>query len=397
VPARPSGPTGGRIDLDDCTTSAALVNEGSGSNPAASAHAATVARALANANTPDQAVRAAIRLCADGFKVRAAVWTRNTEDERMRLVGVWGLGRSGRARVQAAIPFAPSEPTAMVRRSMKRRFAELTFAEQVAAVDAGGSLLLIADVPAECLPMVDAAAGLLADALARIEREHQEQQTADLGIAVTAHELRGPLLAARVALERLVDPDADLSQVLGLILRAERELDQSSRRMESLLRWSSGTLRMQKARTDLTRLVHDAVGTCALEHGRERTRVKTPERISVRADPVLLRSAIENVVRNALVYSPRESGVLACAYVTKAGRPTVTVRDHGPGVAHADAAALFQPFVRGRASSGRPGAGLGLFVAKRVVEAHGGDISLRPASDGRGTVCRIRLPEGTIA
>jgi signal transduction histidine kinase len=383
--------------LDDRTTSAALVNEGSGSNPAASAHAATVARTLANANTPDQAVRAAIRLCANGFKVRAAVWTRDTEDKRMRLVGVWGLGRGGRARVQAAIPFAPSEPTAMVRRSMEHRFAELTSAEQVAAVDAGRSLLLIADVPSECLPIVDAAAGLLADTLARIEREHQEQQTVDLGIAVTAHELRGPLLAARVALERLVDPDADLSQVLGLILRAERELDQFSRRMESLLRWSSGTLHMQKARTDLTRLVRDAVGTCALEHGRERTSVKTPERISVRADPVLLRSAIENVVRNALVYSPRESGVLACAYVTKAGRPTVTVRDHGPGVAHADAAALFQPFVRGRASNGRPGAGLGLFVAKRVVEAHGGDISLGPASDGRGTVCRIRLPEGAIA
>jgi signal transduction histidine kinase len=245
--------------------------------------------------------------------------------------------------------------------------------------------------------MVDAAAGLLADALARIEREHQEQETVDLGIAVTAHELRGPLFAARVALERLVEPDADLSQVLGLILRTERELDQFSRRMESLLRWSSGTLRMRKARTDLTRLVRDAVGTCALEHGRERTRVETPERISVRADPVLLRSAIENVVRNALIYSPRESGVLARAYVTKAGRPTVTVRDRGPGVAHADEAALFEPFVRGRASNGRIGAGLGLFVAKRVVEAHGGDISFRPASDGRGTVCRIRLPEAAVA
>jgi signal transduction histidine kinase len=383
--------------LDERTTSAAAVNERNGSDPAAAAHAATFARTLANATTREHAVRAAIRFCSDGFKVRAAVWVRGEDDEPMRLLGAWGLGRTGRARVQAAIPFAPSERTAMVRRSMERRFAELTSAERVAAVDAAGSLLLIADVPSECLPLVDAAAGLLADALARIEREHQEHQTADLGIAVTAHELRGPLLAARVALEHLVDPDADLSQVLGLILRTEHELDQFSRRMESLLRWSSGTLRMRKARTDLTRLVRDAVGTCALEHGRERTMVKTPERISVCADPVLLRSAIENVVRNALVYSPRESGVLARAYVTKAGRPTVTVRDHGLGVAHAEAAALFEPFVRGRASNGRIGAGLGLFVAKRVVEAHGGDISLRPASDGRGTVCRIRLPEEAIA
>ena len=383
--------------MDDRTTSAALVNQGSGSNAAASAHAATFARTLANATTPDQAVRAAIRFCADGFKVRAAVWVRGEDDESMRLAGAWGLGRTGKARVQAAIPFGPSEPTAMVRRSMERRFAELTAAGLVAAVDAGRSLWLIADVPAECLPMVDAAAGLLADALARIEREHQEQQTVDLGIAVTAHELRGPLFAARVALERLVDPDTDLSQVLGLILRTERELDQFSRRMESLLRWSSGTVRVRKARTDLRRLVRDAVGTCALEHGGERTRLETPERISVRADPVLLRCAIENVVRNALVYSPRESCVLARAYVTKAGRPTVTVRDHGPGVAHAEAIALFEPFVRGRASNGQIGAGLGLFVAKRVVEAHGGDISLRPASDGRGTVCRIRLPEAAVA
>jgi signal transduction histidine kinase len=383
--------------LDDRTTSAAPVNERNGSDPAAAAHAARFARTLANATTPEHAVRAAIRLCSDSFKVRAAVWVRGEDDKPMRLVGAWGLGRTGRARVQAAIPFAPSEPTAMVRRSMERRFAELTSAEQVAVVDAEGSLLLIAEVPAECLPLVDAASGLLAETLARIEREHRDQQTVDLGIAVTAHELRGPLLAARVALEHLVDPDADLSQVLGLILRTEHELDQFSRRMESLLRWSSGTLHMRKARTDLARLVRDAAGTCALEHGWERTRVETPGRISVRADPVLLRCAIENVVRNALVYSPRESGVLARAYVTKAGWPTVTVRDHGPGVAHADAAALFEPFVRGSASNGRIGAGLGLFVAKRVVEAHGGDISFRPASDGRGTVCRIRLPEEAIA
>jgi len=383
--------------LDDRTTLAAAVNQRTGSRPAAAAHAAQFARTLANATAPNQAVRAAIRFCAEGFNVRAAVWIRGEDGEPMHLVGAWGLGRAGKERLLEAIPFATSEPTAMVRRSMERRFAELTAADLVAAVDAGRSLWLIADVPAECLPMVDAAAGLLEDVLARIECEHQEQQTLDLGIAVTAHELRGPLSAARIALERLVEPDADLSQVLGLILRTERELDQFSRRMESLLRWSSGTLRMRKARTDLARLVRDAAGTCALEHGWERTRVETPGRISVRADPVLLRCAIENVVRNALVYSPRASWVLARAYVTRAGRPTVTVRDHGLGVAHAEAAALFEPFVRGRASNGRIGAGLGLFVAKRVVEAHGGDISLRPASDGHGTVCRIRLPETAVA
>jgi signal transduction histidine kinase len=389
----------GRVDLDNPTTSNAAADAAS---HAASAHAATLARALANATTPDQAVRAAIRFCTDGFKVHAAVWVRGNEGEPMRLVGAWGLGGASRTRVEQAIPLVPSSPAPLAIRSVVRSFARLSGAADVGVVEAGLALLVVGDVPATCRPMLDAAAGLLGDALDRIAWEERQQLRLDLGLAVTAHELRGPLLGARVALEHLMRSDADLSDDLGLIRQTERELAQLSKRVESLLRWSNGAPRLRKVRTDLARLVREVIGTCTLEHGRHRIVLRAPNPVPARIDPGYFRGALGNVVHNALIYSPASEPVDVRVYSTKARRPTVTVRDRGPGILPSEAAHLFEPFARGTAVRGHgnrrvEGAGLGLFVAKRVIDAHGGDISFRASSDGCGTVCRIRLQEVAIA
>ncbi len=385
--------------MDNPTTSNAAADA---ANKAASAHAATLAGKLANATTPDQAVRAAIRFCSDGFKVRAAVWVRSDEDEPMRLVGAWGLGRSGRARVEHAIPFVPASPAPLAIRSIERSFARLSDVTDVDIVEAGRALLLIGDVPSTCRPMLDAAAGLLADALARIDREEWQQRRLDLGLAVTAHELRGPLLGARVALEHLMHSDADPSEDLGLMRQTERELSQLSRRVDSLLRWSNGAPRLRKVRSDLRRLVREVVEACTLEYGQQRIELRAPDPVPARIDPGHLRGALENVVRNALIYSPASEAVGVRVYTTKAQRPTVTVRDRGPGIEPSEAPRLFEPFARGTAGRGQAdgraaGAGLGLFVAKRVIDAHGGDVSFRTSPDGCGTVCRIRLQEVAIA
>jgi signal transduction histidine kinase len=385
--------------LDNPTTSNAAPDA---AHNAASAHAATLARKLANATTPDQAVRAAIRFCTDGFKVHAAVWVRGYEDEPMRLVGAWGLGRAGRTRVEDAIPFVPASPAPLAIRSIERSFARLSDVTDVSVVEAGRALLLIGDVPSTCRPMLDAAAGLLADALARIDREERQQLRLDLGLALTAHELRGPLLGARVALEHLMHSDADPSEDLGLIRQTERELSQLSKRVESLLRWSNGGPQLRKVRSDLARLVREVVEACTLEYGQHRIELRAPDPVPARIDPGHLRGALENVVRNALIYSPASEPVDVRVYSTKARRPTVTVRDRGPGILPSEAPNLFEPFARGTAVRGHgngrvEGAGLGLFVAKRVIDAHGGDVSFRASSDGCGTVCRIRLQEVAVA
>jgi signal transduction histidine kinase len=110
----------------------------------------------------------------------------------------------------------------------------------------------------------------------------------------------------------------------------------------------------------------------------------------VQADTGHLRSAVANVIRNALVYSPSESTVTVTVRSTD-GRATLTVRDQGPGVPSAEQDSIFDPFIRGSAARlVRTGNGLGLFIARRVMEAHGGRIWL--GSPRRGSVFHLELP-----
>jgi two-component system OmpR family sensor kinase len=109
----------------------------------------------------------------------------------------------------------------------------------------------------------------------------------------------------------------------------------------------------------------------------------------VLGDPEQLRSAIANVVRNALIYSPAGSEVRVRVEDPN-GSARVVVRDSGPGIPPGERETVFDPFSRGRTNgSAHHGAGLGLFIARRVLEAHGGTISLRPSKSGATFVLQL--------
>ncbi len=170
-----------------------------------------------------------------------------------------------------------------------------------------------------------------------------------------------------------------------------RELEQLAELVEGLLRWSVEE-RLERRRVDLVRVVDEAVASCRMEIGEERVSVTAPPRLEVDADPVHVRGAIVNVVRNALVYSPPSSTV-SVEVREERGQATVAVKDRGPGIGASEEEAIFQPFVRGAAASRwHLGSGLGLFIARRVVEAHGGSIRVEGAEEG--TTVMVRLPVG---
>lgn len=119
----------------------------------------------------------------------------------------------------------------------------------------------------------------------------------------------------------------------------------------------------------------------------------------IEANPTLLHSALENVVRNAATYTTEGTGVEVSLSPDgqRAGWVLVQVRDHGPGVPDGMLAKLFDPFVRvgdarDRASGGY---GLGLAIAKRAIQLHGGEISAGNHAEGGLTVA-IRLPTNPI-
>jgi signal transduction histidine kinase len=111
----------------------------------------------------------------------------------------------------------------------------------------------------------------------------------------------------------------------------------------------------------------------------------------VRGNAELLRRALENVVRNAIKYSHEGGRIDVRAAVTGGSSLGVTVSDAGPGVAAADLAAIFEPFYRAANGTGADGHGLGLAIAKRIIEAHGGSIRATNRAGG-GLQVAITLP-----
>jgi signal transduction histidine kinase len=112
----------------------------------------------------------------------------------------------------------------------------------------------------------------------------------------------------------------------------------------------------------------------------------------VLGDPALLMRAVENVLDNAVRHTPR-GGEIRVAWQQDAGSAVFTVADSGPGIAAADLPHIFTPLYRGEASRNRRtgGAGLGLAIARRLLRAHGGDLTAGSATTG-GALFTGHLP-----
>ncbi|WP_314439500.1 sensor histidine kinase, partial [Massilia timonae] len=159
---------------------------------------------------------------------------------------------------------------------------------------------------------------------------------------------------------------------------------------------------LRREPVDLTELadgiVADARFEAAQHEGREgqssatRILIEAEGSVGVTGDPDLLWSALENVVRNAAKHGA-DGGIVTVALSAGGGLARIDVLDRGPGIPPADLAAVFQPFFRAGASrTGVDGHGLGLAIAQRVVQAHGGEIVARNRENG-GLRVTITLPQ----
>jgi len=136
--------------------------------------------------------------------------------------------------------------------------------------------------------------------------------------------------------------------------------------------------------------VNELVGGIVLEASQSGASVsfrRAPRSVTVHAVPEALRAAISNLVDNAVEASPEDAPVEIAVEVV-GDEALITVRDHGPGVPDEVRRQLFTPHVTTKSG----GSGMGLFLARQLVEAgHGGALELLDAADG-GTVARVRLP-----
>jgi signal transduction histidine kinase len=218
-------------------------------------------------------------------------------------------------------------------------------------------------------------------------------------LAGVAHDLRNPLGALKMA-SAIIPPDKPLppeDQIRQTLGRVQRQIDRLERMVWDLLdasRIEAGILDVRPERCDLreiTGAVVDLFRPGAPSH--EFVLSLPNEPALCRCDPGRMEQVLTNLVSNAVKYSPK-GGRVELRIAHQASRVRVSVSDQGIGIAPDDLKQLFEPFRRrGTSNESISGVGLGLFVTRRIVEAHGGSIEIE-SSPRRGSTFHVVLPAG---
>jgi heavy metal sensor kinase len=214
--------------------------------------------------------------------------------------------------------------------------------------------------------------------------------------ADASHELRTPLTVVRGIGEATLGHQRTVPEYQDAIGSMLEEVDRMTHLVNALLRLTNadaGAVTVRESGIDLLTLAGDVASSLnILVEEKQQRFIVDGERVQVRADPVLIREAVMNVVHNAVKYSP--PGSVTQIDVSREGsHGVITVRDQGPGIAPQDRPRVFDRFFRVDEARSRQsgGSGLGLAIAKWAVEANDGAITVDGAPGG-GASFRITLP-----
>jgi two-component system, OmpR family, sensor kinase len=214
-----------------------------------------------------------------------------------------------------------------------------------------------------------------------------------------SHELRSPLARMRVALGLARQPPADFPLQLDRLEREIERLDSMISQVLKLARLQGSQELMQREPFDLDELIEEVVRDANFEGAAKNTGVilHGAAHAAILGNRELLRSAVENVLRNAVRYSPQDSQI-DVSVALEASTVDIAVRDRGPGVPATDLMRIFEPFYRVAESRDRDsgGEGIGLAITSQVMKAHGGSAAAVNAAGG-GLEIRLSLPKAAIA
>jgi signal transduction histidine kinase len=211
-----------------------------------------------------------------------------------------------------------------------------------------------------------------------------------------SHELRSPLARLRVALGLARRPGENLGKQLDRIeLEAER-LDTLIGQMLQLSQLRAAEPELSRDEVDLQTLLTEVVDDARLEVSATNKKVDlaVADNVVVEGDLRLLRSAIENVLRNAVRFTAPGTAVIV-RLVQDAASVRITIEDSGPGVPESELQLIFEPFYRVAESRDRDsgGTGLGLAITSRIMALHGGKVTATNIPNS-GLIVRMVLPLG---
>jgi len=203
-------------------------------------------------------------------------------------------------------------------------------------------------------------------------------------VSDVSHELRSPLARLRIALE-LAERSDKPKDTLPRIEKEADELENLVTDLLSLARIESAQSVLEKKELPLCELLQKIIEDANFEGEKQQKQVLLQhcDDTVIKADPILMRSALENVIRNALRYTPAQSKVTVSLKKID-NTLEICINDQGPGVPEKALRTLFEPFARVSEARDRKtgGFGLGLAITGRVIEAHGGQVNAKNRAEG---------------
>lgn len=235
------------------------------------------------------------------------------------------------------------------------------------------------------------------------EREQalrESDRRKDEFIAMLAHELRNPLVPIRNGIELLKRAHTNPEVVANVRPMMERQIGHMVRLIDDLLdvaRIAAGKIELRREPLALATIVTAAVDAqkSSIEQARLQLAVELPaEEIVLKADGTRLSQVLSNLLHNATKFTPAGGRLSVTARRLESNQLRLSVRDSGMGIAPDQLPRIFDLFVQSgaRAHSLPGGLGIGLAIARRLVELHGGDIEARSAGVGHGSEFIITLP-----
>lgn len=257
------------------------------------------------------------------------------------------------------------------------------------------------------LALLATAIGLIVVSARRADRLARQQLEF---VAAVSHELRTPVSVINAAAGNLADgvvgEPARVKKYGSTIQTEARRLGETVERVLQLAGIAAGRAAATHTALPVAPLVEEAIAACRHESEAAGVTIEldiAPELYRspsdhfggqrVVGDAAALRSAIQNLVSNAIKYGGKDRWVRVSASPMGHRATRITVEDHGIGMTAEDRKHVFEPFYRGREAVSQqiPGSGLGLHLVRRIVEAHGGKVSLQ-SERGRGSTFTIDLP-----
>jgi len=353
---------------------------------------ADIARSVLRASGPEEALAIVANALSRDVRAPVAIWW-SPDDGARALASLSGVNAAKTDVVVRDLgEVAPSDQMSDGERAeLRQRFARVLGVRGATIREAAGALVLVASRSPFAQHRVDMIGSLLEDSLPLLwasAREARRSSSLDVGLAWTAHELRTPILGVKAALEGVVERSGPRDE--SVLRRSVSELEKLALDTEGILGWATGRRELETSVVDVSGLVEDAIAGYRSHDADATIEVEADPSVTASVDPVQMRAAVVNLIRNAALYSDRDS-VVHVQVASEGAAVRVSVRDQGPGIPREERATIFDPFVRGREGSRiRDGSGLGLFITRRVVEAHGGRIWVDP--DDEGSTFHVLLP-----